>query len=83
MTIAVDMGHKATKTNKSTKIYIVGTQKNCLFEMVLLEYPKHMFKHMGKKILTIVLLFLFYCFMSQSTAMNMSVHLSTLFPGQA
>ena len=26
----------------STKAYVVGTQKNCLNEMVLFEHPKHM-----------------------------------------
>ena len=38
----------------STKTYVVGAQKNCLNETVLLgsfEHPKHMFKLMGKQIM--------------------------------
>ena len=47
-------------SESSTKTYVVGTQKNCLIETVLLsrdssfEYPQHMFKLMDKKIITIV-----------------------------
>ena len=40
--------------NISIKTCVVGTQKNCLFEKVLFEYPKHMLKIMGKKILSIL-----------------------------
>ena len=35
MTIAVDMGRKATKTNK-VLIYVLGAQKNRLIETVIL-----------------------------------------------
>ena len=38
----------------STKTYVVGTQKNRLNETVLFEHPKHMFKQMDKKIITIL-----------------------------
>ena len=39
----------------SSKTYVVGTQKNHLYEMVLLSmHPKDMFKFMGKKIITIL-----------------------------
>ena len=34
----------------SIKTYVVGTQKNCLNETVLLGTPKHMFELMGKEI---------------------------------
>ena len=36
-----------------TKTYVVGAQKNRTNETVLLSTPKHMFKLMGKKIITI------------------------------
>ena len=38
----------------STKVYVVGTQKNSLDEMVLLSTPEHRFKLMGKKIITVL-----------------------------
>ena len=37
----------------SPKTYVVGTQKNRLNEMVIFEHPKHMFKLMGKAIITV------------------------------
>ena len=38
----------------SSKTYVVGTQKNHLNETVLLSTQKHMFKMMGKKMITIL-----------------------------
>ena len=44
----------------SPKQNVVGTQKNCLDEMIL-KHAKHMFKQMDKTMYTIYAKYLFIC----------------------
>ena len=70
MTIAVDLGRKATKqTNKSTKTYVVGTQKNRLNETVLLNTQNHMLQLMVKKILIFFRTFLIFVYLDLCIAL--------------